>query len=96
MLAPGCLDKRLQDRMGRREECGASMRCRKIKKTIVGARRVADIHPLQHLFDHPEISGIADKISSEFTMSWPPEWHVVAQNIVLISIGIDNGGERLV
>jgi hypothetical protein len=76
------------------EERRAGMGRREIEQAIVGSRRIAYKHPLQHFLDHPEIAGIADKIGSEFLSSWSAEGHVVAQDVILVSIGVDDG-ERI-
>jgi hypothetical protein len=36
------------------------------------------------------------KIGSEFLPAWPAEGHVVARDIIFVSIGIYDGGQRLV
>src|ERR1700756_3802895 len=72
------------------------MRRREIKQAVVGSRRITNIHSLQHLLDHPEISGIADEIGSEFLPPWSAEGHVVAQDVIFGAIGIYNSGQRLV
>jgi hypothetical protein len=72
------------------------MRRREIKQAVIGSRRITDIHSLQHLLDHPKIPGITDEIGSEFLSSRPAEGHVVAQDVIFVAIGIDDGGQRLV
>src|SRR5262249_29420037 len=47
------LSKFLQRRARWREERCAGVRGREIEQPVVSARRVADIHSLQHLLDHP-------------------------------------------
>src|ERR1700733_10011772 len=90
------LNKRLQRGAGWSEERRAGMRRREIKQAVVSSRRITDIHSLQHLLDHPKIPGITDKVGSEFLSPWSGERHVVAQDVVLFSIGSYDGGQRLV
>lgn len=90
------LNKRLQRRASWSEERRAGMRRREIKQAVIRFRRITDIHSLQHLLDHPQIPGIADKIGSEFLSPWSPEGHVVAQDVMFGAIGIYNSGQRLV
>ena len=53
-------------------------------------------HITEHFLDDPKISCIPDKIGSELRLSRPSKRHVIPQNIVLIALGIDNGGQRFV
>ena len=72
------------------------MRRREIKQPVISSGRVTDIHSLKHLFDHPEISGITYEIGPEFLTARSAEGHVVAQDVIFMSIGVYDGGERLV
>ena len=85
------LSKFLQRRARWREERCAGVRGREIEQPVVSARRVADIHSLQHLLDHPKISRIADKIRAELPLPRTTKWHVVAQYIIFVAAGIDDG-----
>src|SRR5262249_55604647 len=76
----------------RGEERRTGMRCREIKQSVIRARWIADIHALEHLLDHPEISRIADEIGSEFPVTWASEGHVVTKDIMLSSVCADDGG----
>src|SRR5262245_29121412 len=90
------LSKFLQRRARWREERCAGVRGREIEQPVVSARRVADIHSLQHLLDHPKISRIADKIRAELQLPRTTERHVVAQYIIFVAAGIYDGRKRLV
>src|SRR5262249_37349686 len=68
-----CLSKFLQRRARWREERCAGVRGREVEQPVVSARRVADIHSLQHLLDHPKISRIADKIRPELPLPIRPQ-----------------------
>src|SRR5262249_50193006 len=72
------------------------MRRREIKQSVIRAGRIADIHTLEHLLDHQEISRIAAEIGSEFPVTWASEGHVVAKDIMLSSACADDGGQGLV
>ena len=72
------------------------MRRREIKQPVISSGRVTNIHSLKHLFDHPEISGITYEIGPEFLTARSAEGHVVAQDVIFMSIGVYDGGERLV
>src|SRR5262245_129554 len=85
------LSKFLQRRARWREERCAGVRGREIEQPVVSARRVADIHSLQHLLDHPKISRIADKIRAELPLPRTTKRHVVAQYIVFVAAGIYDG-----
>src|SRR5262245_23400826 len=85
------LSKFLQRRARWREERCAGVRGREIEQPVVSARRVADIHSLQHLLDHPKISRIADKIRAELPLPRTTKRHVVAQYIIFIAAGIYDG-----
>ena len=85
------LSKFLQRRARWREERCAGVRGREIEQPVVSARRVADIHSLQHLLDHPKISRIADKIRAELPLPRTTKRHVIAQYIIFIAAGIYDG-----
>src|SRR6516164_1539217 len=85
------LSKFLQHRARWREERCAGVRGREIKQSVISARRVADIHPLQHLLDHPKISRIAYKIRAELPLPRTTKWHVITQYIIFIAAGIYDG-----
>src|SRR5215471_2725903 len=90
------LSKFLQRRARWREERCAGVRGREIEQPVVSARRVADIHSLQHLLDHPKISRIADKIRAELPLPRTTKRHVVAQYIIFVAAGIYDGRQCLV
>src|SRR5262249_1738313 len=85
------LSKFLQGRARWREERCAGVRGREIEQPVVSARRVADIHSLQHLLDHPKISRIADKIRTELPLPRTTKRHVVAQYIIFVAARIYDG-----
>src|SRR5215813_2577373 len=85
------LSKFLQRRARWREERCAGVRGREIEQPVVSAGRVADIHSLQHLLDHPKISRIADKIRAELPLPRTTKRHVVAQYIIFVAAGIYDG-----
>ncbi len=90
------LSKFLQRRARWCEKRCAGVRGGEIEQTVVSARRIADIHSLQHLLNHPKISRIADKICAELPLPRTTKWHVVAQYIVFVATGVYDGRQRLV
>ena len=67
--------------------------CRKIEQPVVRARRIADVHALQHFLDDPGTSRIADEVGAELALAWPAKRHVVAQDVVFVAIGIHDRGQ---
>src|SRR6266849_2215550 len=55
----------------------------------------ADLRAFEHLFDDPKIACVRYEISAIFRLPWAPKWHVVAENVVLDPIGIDNRSQTL-
>src|SRR5271155_1330196 len=88
------LNNPLQGGTGWSEEGRSGMRRREIEQAVVSSGRIADVHSLKHLFDHPEISGITYEIGPEFLPARSAEGHVVAQDVVFMSIGVYDRGER--
>src|SRR6516164_991193 len=84
------LSKFLQRRARWREERCAGVRGREIEQPVVNAGRIAYIHSLQHLLDHPKISRIAYKIRAKLPLARTTEWHVIAQYIIFVAVCIYN------
>src|SRR5262249_10652719 len=85
------LSKFLQRWARWREERCAGVRGREIEQPVVSARRVADIHSLQHLLNHPKISRIADKIRTELPLPRTTKRHVVAEYMIFVAARIYDG-----
>jgi hypothetical protein len=85
------LSKFLQRRARWCEKRCAGVRGGEIEQPVVSARRVADIHSLQHLLDHSRISRITDKIRAELALPRTTKWHVVAKYVVFIAVSVYDG-----
>jgi hypothetical protein len=60
------------------------------------ARRVAHKHPLQHLLNDPKPSRVADEVRSKLPRARRSKRHVIAEDIMLITVFVFDGGERFV
>src|SRR5665213_3188344 len=88
--------KVLEHRIGRCKERRPGHRRREIQYSIVPPGGDAFEHVLQHFFDDPQISGVADKVRPKFASARTSERHVVTQDVVFDAISVDDRRELLV
>lgn len=69
---------------------------RKVQDAVVLARRIAHKHALQHLLNDPQAARVADEVGAKDAGAGRAKGHVVAQDAVLVAVGVLDGGERLV
>src|SRR5262245_20921714 len=51
---------------------------------------------MEHLLNDREVTGVADEIGAEFTLPVTSKGHVVAQDIMLDPVGVDDSVQALV
>src|SRR5229473_617827 len=69
---------RVEKTRGRREEEVAGDSPAEIEQPVVIARRPADKHVFEHLFDGARRTAVADEIGAELALSGLAEGHIVA------------------
>ena len=79
----------------RNEEQVAGFGKAEIQQAVIIARRAADEHVLQHLFDGPRRTRVADEVSAELALGDAAERHVVAHDLNLPAV-FDDSGQRIV
>src|SRR2546426_5477483 len=83
-------DERLQQVQGRRKEEAAGDRPTEIEQAIVVARRTANEHILQHLFDRARRARIADEIGPELSARNVTKRHIVAEDLDLFAVLLED------
>src|SRR5271154_2329691 len=79
---------------GGHEEQAAGDRGGEVEDPVVVTGRAADEHVAQHLLEHLRVARVADEVGAELGVADPAERHVVAEDLTLLPVVVEDRIQR--